>query len=244
VLALESLLGAGWLLYVILRKARRNPAKLPVPSLRPVLTYSGSLILRGIIGFCFLRINVFLVEAVSSTEEVGYYYLADRFFLVPQLLLGAYSAAIAPRIAEGVARKDWKAVAGLAHRSNGVVLLLSLPFVVGFVASRPLFSLSILEEFQKTWPVLALFGLSLPPVAMAAVATGGLMVYSGRAHIALIAAVVVAVLNVGLCLLLSGPYGATGAGIAVLAASWIGGSVEIALAYRILRMPFRIRFFS
>lgn len=209
--------------------------------LKELVRYSRPLVLRGMISFFYMKVNIYVVDGYTNKFEAGQYAAADRFLMIPQLVIGAFLATLAPRIAEKVSSGDREGLSYLMSRAYGAMLTLVAPFVILF----------LLAEYPIRWffpaylpaaALLRIFAASIIVTGFSTLCSGGLLVFGGRANVTTVVAAFGAILNVTTAYFFVRWWGAYGSALSILVVSWVVGLTEICLAHYFFKLPFRIRF--
>ena len=125
----------------------------------PFFILAGLLVVYG-------TIDVPLLQAMSGSEEVGWYSLAYRWVSVPAFFAASVATAFFPALsAEGVALAP--AFSSLANRAARIALLVATPAAVGIaLVASPFLTLLYGAEFQRSVPLLQILAIHIPIVSL------------------------------------------------------------------------------
>ena len=131
-------------------------------------------ILRGGLPFFVLAallvvygtIDIPLLQALTGSEEVGWYALAYRWVSVPAFFAATVGTAFFPALsAEGVALSP--AFSSLANRAVRICVFVATPAAIGIaLIAGPFLHLLYGNEFHQAVPLLRILALHIPIVSM------------------------------------------------------------------------------
>ena len=109
-------------------------------------------------------IDIPMLQAMTGSEEVGWYALAYRWVSVPAFFAATVAGVFFPALsAEGV--KVTAAFTGLANRALRLVVIVATPAAVGIaLIAEPFLTLLYHGEFQNAVPLLRILALHIPVV--------------------------------------------------------------------------------
>ena len=111
-------------------------------------------------------IDIPMLQAMTGSEEVGWYALAYRWVSVPAFFAATVAGVFFPALsAEGV--KVTEAFTGLANRALRLVVIVATPAAVGIaLIAEPFLTLLYHGEFQNAVPLLRILALHIPVVGL------------------------------------------------------------------------------
>ena len=136
VLGLYAAASAGTLLFVLwrIRAATPEPARTAEPESDSAwLRSAGPLLLTGIARDLNAEAGVLIMGSMLTPAEVGLYRAAQRLASLPTYVLTAINQVFQPVAASLFAKGDLEGIEVLGVRSSRVSVLLSLPFLLGFL---------------------------------------------------------------------------------------------------------------
>jgi O-antigen/teichoic acid export membrane protein len=181
-----------------------------------VRTYSVDAFLAMLAGRVTVQTGAILVGLFLPGGQVTFFATAARLVEYAKTLLRTVTTTLTPNVAALEARGDHPAVARLFLTATRWVLYLVLPVHVGLVLfGRPFLHRWVGDEFVTgSFPALGLLSLTLT-VGVAQSAASRILYGLGRLRWFARAALIEAVVNVGLTLALIGPFGVNGVAAAV-----------------------------
>jgi O-antigen/teichoic acid export membrane protein len=210
-----------------------------IERVRDAFRYARPLMARGVIWFFFLKVNILIVAYFHSDAETGYIAFADRFLLLPLLVIAAFVNAVAPRIAECTKRGDRESIQNYANNSYSALFLLMLPFVFIFVVVGP-----FIEHFLPNYaPAIILIRVMAPFLILKAwggMAMSGLIIPGGYARQALIIGAVGAVANLLINFALVPVFASYGSVVGMIIVHTASAFAAIAVAHRLMKVEFRL----
>lgn len=206
--------------------------------MKEMAAYGGPLLFRGLIVFFYFRVNLLIIQG-QSPAETGFYTFAERFMLIPLLLVGAFIGALGPRISRFVSEGNREALEGLLAKTYSALLLLLLPFAGLFLLS-PWILGPIFPDYRPAMTLIQLFAPLILVDAISFIAVGGLLIFSGRAPVGILFDAIGAVANVALVLLLVRAHGAAGAVVGTLAVHAVYAVAVVIVAHRLTGVRFRL----
>jgi len=206
-----------------------------------VVGYAAPLMLRGAIGYLYLRVNTPLIAMfVIDAAELGYFRLAEQVLTIPLIVLGAILTPFAPRVAEHWKRGERDQLAHLTARVYGVITALMVCLAAVFLASHIPISFWF-PAYATTAKMLQAYSIVLVLQGLAYAASVLLVQtqYAGTATwlSALAGAINIAFVFVALKL----GHGALGAVVATAIAHTLISILVVVIAHRKVGLPFRIR---
>ncbi len=137
------------------------------PRLWPLIMKGGFpfFILAGLL-VVYGTIDIPLLQALSGSEQVGWYSLAYRWVSVPAFFAAAIATAFFPALsAEGVTLAP--AFSSLANRATRIAVLVATPTAVGIaLVADPFLTLLYGAEFQRSVPLLRILAFHIPIVSL------------------------------------------------------------------------------
>ena len=115
-------------------------------SAKAMIKYASPMMFSGLMLYLLNWTDVFLLGAMVSEEEVGYYNLAYRIASLSMLVIASINVVIAPRVAKLYKDGDLKAMHSEVKKSTHIIIALTTPIVLGII---------LLSDF-----LLTLFGKS------------------------------------------------------------------------------------
>jgi O-antigen/teichoic acid export membrane protein len=208
----------------------------PTRGLRNLMAIGGPLMIRGLIGFFYLKINIPLIEYYAGSVEVGYYRLAEQFFLLPMMIVGAMVAALAPRVALLSTRGDTAGLAQLTRRSYLVLGALLLPFMVIFLLNRPVL-LWAFPQYAPAAVMIEIFGAVVLLKGLSAICSGALLIQGRHGGLATALSLGGALANLAAAWWAVRHHGAIGAAAATAVVHLLVAGVTIIVTHRAMGLP-------
>ena len=207
-------------------------------TLRSVRAYSVDAFLAMLAGRITVQTGAILIGLLLPAGQVTFFATAARLIEYAKTLLRTVTATLTPNVAAMEARGDHVGVGRLFLNATRWVLYLVLPVNVGLVLfGRPFLHRWVGDEFVAgSYPALVLLAVTLS-VGVAQSAASRILYGLGRLRWFARAAVVEAVVNVGLTLVLLGPFGVNGAAAAVAVPNVLFCLFVIGLTVRLLDVP-------
>jgi len=224
-----------------LREVREFWASIPRAQIARILRYSLVLMLKGFVFFFYLRVNIMVVKNYCPGEEAGYWGLADRFLLVPILLMGSFGSVTAPRIAERNSVGDREGIQSLVAKTTGTLMLSMIPFMAIFIWCAPLIRI-FFPAYMPAVPVIQIFSLMLFVKAYAQLCSGALLIPGGYAKLATVITLVGSAVNLGILLMLVPRWGMMGAAVGTTLVHVASGLISIYYAHKLYEIRFSMRF--
>ncbi len=196
----------------------------------------------AVIGSAGFQIAAFADTIIASLLPVGAVsalYYADRLYQLPFGVIAiAAGTVLLPEMSRRLAAGDEAGAHAAQNRAAGFSLALSAPFAIAFLTLPGLIMTAMFqrgafsaEDAQRAASVLAAYGLALPAVVLVRSAVASF--YARQDTVTpLIASLTGIAVNVGLKLVLTGPYGVTGLAIATAVGQWINLALLYGLALR------------
>ena len=195
-------------------RARVPPA---VPTMRPVFWSRSAapffaVFLLGVIG---AEASTLMLGSLSGPEEAGLFQPIARLTPIMLLAMEAISMPLAPRVASCWEQRDLEGIRHLYRLATRFATLGTVVVVLGLLLIAPFLLSAFGREFLVNQHLLLWIGLAQIVVAsMGASAT--LLAMSGKMRLRITAQCLTVVVQLGLGLLLVGPYGAEGATVALI----------------------------
>lgn len=125
----------------------------------PFFILAGLLVVYG-------TIDVPMLQAMTNSEEVGWYALAYRWVGVPAFIAASVSGAFFPALsAEGL--QLGPTFSSLANRALRIVVFIATPAAIGIaLISRPFFTLLYGSNFHESVVLLRILALHIPIVSL------------------------------------------------------------------------------
>lgn len=109
-------------------------------------------------GLIYTSVNKILLAFFVSEIEMGYYNQAYKLYVMIVGFMTAFSSILIPRIALHFIKKEHNHVKRYIDLSIQLVLLITLPFIVGvFLCGKEFIELFLGESFSATYQVLIIF---------------------------------------------------------------------------------------
>lgn len=179
--------------------------------------------LFAVIMFTLLSIDLWAVKALTvSDKDTGYYTSANTIARVPFFVFQGLVQALLPSISRSTSRDDSKRTRDYINRSMRYVLMLLIPGILLLSAtSSDLIALAYGSEYQQGAAPLELLVLGVGLLTVFSVLTSATM-GAGRTGIVLAIAMVMAVMDIALNVILIPEYGLMGAATATTITSAAG----------------------
>jgi O-antigen/teichoic acid export membrane protein len=173
---------------------------------RDTVSLSGVTVINTVV---FQRSEVFFLAALSTKAEIAYYSLAYALVARGMLLLpGALTGVLLPKFAGG---DDTTTTLDVSTRWLALITLPLMALIV--VLADPIVQLLYGSSFAKVGPVLQIVAIASGMTVMITGASSA-MLAARKQNVILKVGAVGALANIGLAILLTGPYGAVGAALA------------------------------
>lgn len=202
------------------------------------IRYSVPLAWRGAVGFLFLKINIWMLAALSTDFDAGQFRLTDQFLTIPALLLSAVLAAIAPRV-PAAALEGREALERLAGRVNGLMLGLSIPLALFFWFNGPILQ-RIFPSYVLSSEMLAYFAPSMLVMGIGYSASI-FLIQGGQPGAAFLITLVSGVANVAFAWLGFRWGGVKGLALGTGVVHFTSYVVTVLVTNRLFRIPFQVR---
>ncbi|MEA1831440.1 murein biosynthesis integral membrane protein MurJ [Methylobacterium durans] len=196
----------------------------------------------AVIGSAGFQIAAFadtIIASLLPTGAVSALYYADRLYQLPFGVIAiAAGTVLLPEMSRRIAAGDVAGAHAAQNRAAGFSLALSAPFTVAFLTLPGLIMAALFqrgafsaEDAARAASVLAAYGLALPAVVLVRSAVASFYSRQDTAT-PLIASLTAIAVNVGLKILLTGPYGVTGLALATAVSQWVNLFLLVVLALR------------
>jgi O-antigen/teichoic acid export membrane protein len=145
----------GWsvtatLVAVLLRHHASGPLRFRPEIFKTTFSYSTRAYLTTLAGFLVLRINVFTLNAMAGSEQVGYYSIASQLADTVAILPQSIALVLFPLL---VSRPEGRGRATVENAVRTAVILGAACLVLWFVAP-PAVALAFGQRFQPAVPVI------------------------------------------------------------------------------------------
>ncbi len=218
-----------WLYFVTMRNG--FVLRLQKPVLSPSVLKILKLMVPGAIGAGVMQINIFIDMILASTLQTGslsYLYYADRLNQLPLSIFGiAIGTVLLPSLSKSLRAGQLEEAANLQEKALLLGLRLSIPSALGLIVlSYPIIDLIYghgdfsIVHVEATAPALAAFAVGLPAYTLSKVFTTSFFAKQNTKTPLKIGMITVCC-NLGLNLLLIGPYQHVGMALATGLAAWI-----------------------
>jgi putative peptidoglycan lipid II flippase len=193
----------------------------------------------GSAGFQIASFADTILASFLPTGAVSALYYADRLYQLPFGVIAiAAGTVLLPEMSRRIAVGDVAGAHAAQNRAAGFSLALSAPFTVAFLTLPGLIMAALFqrgafgaEDAARAASVLAAYGLALPAVVLLRSALPSF--YARQDTLTpLIASLTAIAINVGLKVVLTGPYGVTGLALATAIGQWVNLGLLVALAWR------------
>lgn len=213
------------------------------PSLRdPAMIRFFKVLGPAVIGSAGFQIASFadtILASFLATGAVSALYYADRLYQLPFGVIAiAAGTVLLPEMSRRIAGGDVAGAHAAQNRAAGFSLALSAPFTVAFLVLPGLIMTALFqrgafgaEDAARAASVLAAYGLALPAVVLTRSAVASFYARQDTTT-PLVASLTAIALNVGLKVVLTGPYGVTGLALATAIGAWLNLVLLVALAWR------------
>jgi putative peptidoglycan lipid II flippase len=206
------------------------PLRWQRPRLTPDVKKVMTLMIPGALGAGVMQVNLFFDMVLASllpTGSLSYLYYADRLNQLPLSMFGiAIGTALLPKLSRLLQSGQQDKAMKTQESAIEIALQLSIPAMVGLIVlSYPLISLIYghgkfgTQDILATAPTLAVFALGLPAYVLSKVLTVNFFAHHDTRTPVKIAMVSVAI-NLGLTLILMGPFLHVGMAMATSLSSW------------------------
>lgn len=204
-------------------------------NLRPFRHLKGTLalFLPAVAVQIYTVLDKFLLGRLAGFEECGCYEQAEKLVRAVIVLVTANSAVAAPRAANLFREGKEGEIPPLLSRSFGLVLILSLPAMLGLSAVADLFlPLYLGEGYGQSVPVLCVLSAAVPLIGMSNAAGMQFLVPTKRQNLLTGSVLCGAAVNLLSDLLLIPKFGALGAALGTVAAEGCVTAAELFLLKR------------
>lgn len=235
-----------WLAYNI--KSAKVRIQLKVPEFTPNIKKMFKLMGPGVIGAGVMHINLFadlIIASLLASGSISYLYYADRLNQLPLGMVGiAVGTALLPMLSKSIAAGDKKETQNLFNRALEICLLLALPAAAALFVLPETLIATLFErgEFTSADTAIAakvLMGYAVGLPAYIAVKVFSTAYWSGQDTMSPVKiAVFTTVINIGLSLILIGPFGVAGIAISTGIMGWF----QLVLLYRGLKANDALQF--
>ena len=208
------------------------------PSLTPQIKRLFKLMLPGVAGAGVAQVNLFIDMVIASLLPIGsisYLYYADRIYQLPLSVIGiAIGTALLPMLSRALKAEKHDEARDLFNRAFEASLLLALPATLAllFIAKPLMLALFVRGEFTAENSVAsayALFGYALGLPAYILAKVFGVAYYAREDTATPVKfAIICAVANTALALLLITPLKHVGIAMATGLAAWVNLALLIA----------------
>jgi putative peptidoglycan lipid II flippase len=196
----------------------------------------------AVVGSAGVQIAMFADTIIASflpTGAVSSLYYADRLYQLPVGVIGiAAGTVLLPEMSRRLSADDVAGAHGAQNRAFGLTLALAAPFAIAFLLLPDLIMAALFKRgafdaaaAQRAGAVLAAYAVGLPAVVLIRAAVASFHARSDTTT-PVIAALLAVAVNVGLKLVLMGPFGVVGLALATAVGAWVNVLLLFALAYR------------
>jgi len=175
-----------------------------------IFFYGMPIMIGGVSYFLYTKIDVILLGRLADAREIAVYNVADMVFLIPLVLIAAIVSVTSPHITKEFSAGNSSRIQELFTRVQSLVFFLMIPFSVSMLILSGPFIRIFFPEYHEAIVLLRILAPLLLIKAIGQV-TGGFMISMGRAKLLAYWAVIGAILNIILDLLLIPHYKALGA---------------------------------
>ena len=216
--------------------------RIEAPRLDPAMTHFFKILGPAVIGSAGVQLAMFADTIIASflpTGAVASLYYADRIYQLPLGVIGiAAGTVLLPEMSRKIASGDVAGAHGAQNRAVGLTLALAAPFVVAFLTIPDLIMSALFQRgafdaaaAQRSGAVLAAYAIGLPAAVLIRSAVASF--YSRSDTVTpLIASLSAVAVNVGLKIVLTGPYGVVGLSLATAIGIWVNLGLLVFLALR------------
>ncbi|KQT80642.1 murein biosynthesis integral membrane protein MurJ [Methylobacterium sp. Leaf466] len=214
-----------------------NPS-LTDPAMKKFFTVLGPAVI-GSAGFQIASFADTIIASYLATGAVSALYYADRLYQLPFGVIAiAAGTVLLPEMSRRIAGGDVAGAHAAQNRAAGFSLALSAPFTVAFLVIPGLIMTALFqrgafsgEDAARAASVLAAYGLALPAVVLVRSAVASFYARQDTTT-PLYASLTAIAINVGLKIVLTGPYGVTGLALATAIGQWVNLALLVGLAWR------------
>ena len=193
----------------------------------------------GSAGFQIASFADTIIASFLATGAVSALYYADRLYQLPFGVIAiAAGTVLLPEMSRRIAGGDVAGAHAAQNRAAGFSLALSAPFTIAFLILPGLIMTALFqrgafsaEDAARSASVLAAYGLALPAVVLVRSAVASFYARQDTTT-PLYASLTAIAINVGLKIVLTGPYGVTGLALATAIGQWVNLALLVVLARR------------
>ena len=213
--------------------------RVDVARVRSLVSIGFPIMLVGVVHTLFSTVDRWVVVAFLGAEPLGYYSLAIMALGAVGLLPQVIAQQLYPRMAHAwAARSDTAELRSLAGRVRRMSFVVVVPVaLVGLLVAPPAVR-ALLPAFAAGIPAL-MVTLFVPVVGAVGQGYGSVLHMLDRQSWLLAAIIVSALVNVGLSLLLVGPFGLVGVAYGTLGAFACFSALRVALGAKALEIEER-----
>jgi putative peptidoglycan lipid II flippase len=236
---------AGALEFLLVWASARRAGVAPSlarPRLDPAMKGFFKTLGPAVIGSAGVQLAMFADTIIASflpTGAVSSLYYADRLYQLPVGVIGiAAGTVLLPEMSRRIAAGDVAGAHGAQNRAVGFTLALAAPFLVAFLVMPDLIMAALFQRgafdaaaAERAGAVLAAYAVGLPAVVLIRSAVASFYA-RGDTMTPLIASLSAVAVNIGLKLLLTGPYGVVGLALGTAFGAWVNFGLLVLLAYR------------
>jgi putative peptidoglycan lipid II flippase len=216
--------------------------RLALPRLTPEMRQFLRTLGPAVIGSAGVQLAMFADTIIASflpTGAVSSLYYADRLYQLPVGVIGiAAGTVLLPEMSRRIAGGDVAGAHGAQNRAVGFTLALAAPFFVLFLTMpelvmSALFKRGAFDEAaaQRAGAVLQAYAVGLPAIVLIRSAVSSFYARSDTTT-PVIASLTAVAVNVGLKIVLMGPFGVVGLALATALGAWVNLLLLVILAYR------------
>ncbi len=201
---------AGSVSYLLYRRSglAKAPRATPPPMLfHEMVHFSTWVVIMSIVSVVFTKVDVMMLSAMVSLEEVAIYSFASSIYLAFLLILGAMNTILLPRISRLQTAEEFRAAAARVLRLSAFVAVTTVPL---FFLVAPLVHLVFQNKFDDALPLIYLLLGSLS-VSILLNPSVNFLIVMKRERFMAISAIAMVLINVAGNLLFIPTYRAIGA---------------------------------
>lgn len=167
----------------------------------------------------YLQLNSIMLGFMSGEEQVGFYTAGTKIPGIALIVITSLGTVLLPRCSNLIQNGDHNGFSSLIHKSLGVTIALSMPFMIGLMAlAEPVTGVLCGPEFLPSVPVLYLNAPVIVLISLSNVTGMQILYPMNRIGIVIASVAAGAGANLLLNFLLIPGFGAVGAAVATLVA--------------------------
>ena len=176
------------------------------------------------------QVAVFISGILGENEVVAYLRVAERgamMVIIPFHILGAI---LGPHIVQAIKSGNIESQKKVVQHSSRLMFFAALPFAIVMIAGGTYILKFLFGEPYDQYAYLPMIIIASTQVIAMSFGHGGMfLTMGGREKLAFVSQAVALLVSIGLCLLLIGEYGATGAALSVSAGVITSTVINVAL---------------